>query len=376
MANFYGPWATTIHVGPHSQLSTFWKRRFLMLVAVRQSNIGLGWRGVLGLAAVAAITWSVPTLRDGPEIAAAEPEPDTTASAAVQEEGNLRESSAAQAEAPRQPSGDRQTGEDANTVDAFKKLYALSENEILKHVAPPFPDSRMTYYRQEHRSQAELIPKGPDNMFFRWEDGALKYWGMSFASGDGTSLPTVLRIVADIYPQEIVPKDDELLKTSIPGDFIVRVDDPTEKVIARLEEVLRNRIQLPVKIRLGMVEREVFVARGRFDFQPIDENRERIEVYGEKLNENPRVGGGGSGDFEKFLKWVGMWIEQPVVSDVDDPPESRLSWHYNLESPFTDEKRRKAKDPALVLKNLTPQTGLRFTQETRKIRALIVERDE
>lgn len=67
-----------------------------------------------------------------------------------------------------------------------------------------------------------------------------------------------------------------------------------------------------------------------------------------------------------------MWIEQPVISDVNTPPKERISWHYNLNSPFTDEERLKAKNPELVLKHITEQTGITFKREQRKVRALVL----
>ena len=70
-----------------------------------------------------------------------------------------------------------------------------------------------------------------------------------------------------------------------------------------------------------------------------------------------------------------MWIEETVVSDVAMPPSGRISWHYNLEGPYTDEERRRAKDPQVVLQNITTQTGIVFEKERRKVPSVVIERN-
>jgi hypothetical protein len=50
----------------------------------------------------------------------------------------------------------------------------------------------MEFYRQEYEGQAKAIPKGPTVMSFRWKNGSLHNWGMTFGEGDGTGLPTLL----------------------------------------------------------------------------------------------------------------------------------------------------------------------------------------
>ena len=43
--------------------------------------------------------------------------------------------------------------------------YGLAENRSVGYVAPPFPDVRMTYYKAGHPSQADSIPRGPDELY-------------------------------------------------------------------------------------------------------------------------------------------------------------------------------------------------------------------
>ena len=259
-------------------------------------------------------------------------------------------------------------GEEAE-ADDYEQLCQIMGSEVLKRIPPPFPESRLAYYQEKEGRQAELIPRGPENIYFRWDEGKLKRWGMSFG---GANLSTVLRMLTELYPQEIVG-DKELKGINIPGDFIVNVKASREDVVRRLEQILNEDMELNLSLAFREIEQDVYVARGEYKFTAINEDRKQVEIYGDKLNSDSSVGGGGSGDFNKFLEWVGMWIEQPIVSEVESPPSTRISWHYNLEGPFTDEERRRAKDPESVLNNLNKQTGLEFTREKRKVRMLALE---
>ncbi|HEY3393885.1 MAG TPA: hypothetical protein VGK58_14330, partial [Lacipirellulaceae bacterium] len=84
--------------------------------------------------------------------------------------------------------------------------------------------------------------------------------------------------------------------------------------------------------------------------------------------------GGGTGEFEEFLGWLGRWIGTPIVSEVDLKPTNQVSWHLHERSPSTEQTRSEDHDAILVLGNITLQTGLTFTLEKRPVRILFVER--
>jgi RNA polymerase sigma factor (sigma-70 family) len=273
-------------------------------------------------------------------------------------------------EAP--PAKDAGPAKDAD--DQLTKLYALPDGAVLKRVAPPFADARMAYYRKDHADQAKLIPGGPTNMFFRWKDGKLSNWGMSFG-GSGCSVPTLAEMLAGIYPQEI-DGDGKLLEEQVTGDFVVREGAPVEKVVACLDEILRKECELPVKLTQRDVARDVFVVKGRWKSAPLaGRNENEVDLYGKQLVPNSGAGG-GSGDLARFLRAAGSFMGRRLVSEVEAPPKGEVSWYNNRRSPFTEEQRLEDTDPELVLKHLTEQTGLTFKEERRKVRILFVERDE
>lgn len=257
-------------------------------------------------------------------------------------------------------------------IETFETAYSLSEGEVLARLIPPFIPERLVYYREKNPGQAQAIPRGPDSMFFRWENNKLVSRGMSFSNGQGMQVRGLLGMLADVFPQE-VEGDKAILDTQISGDFVLRTGESREHVVESLEAILRDEPKLPVRLRFRDVKRQVYVLRGEYEFTPLPDYPDSVQIYGDKLAPNSGSGGGG-GDFADFTRWVGMWIEQPVVAEVNNPPKS-LSWRYHLAAPFTKEQRAAAKDPRSVLHNLEGQTGLTFEEETREIRILFVERD-
>ncbi|MFA5393555.1 MAG: hypothetical protein WC081_05975 [Candidatus Ratteibacteria bacterium] len=229
------------------------------------------------------------------------------------------------------------------------KGYGLSANEDLKYINPSL--------REE---------KEPAGIFFRWSEGKdLSELGQ--ARDTTADVRGVLHILANIYSQEI-EGDQELLSAKVPGDFVVRAGTPPDKIVTRLEEVLRQDLKLPVRLAFRDVERKVIVAQGVFNRNPLFNRRpNQIEIYGENLNQDPKYGVVVSGDFQLFLKQVGMYLDRRVVGYAKIPNNSSLEWRYN------DEKGG-SKNIGLVFQHLTEQTGLTFKEENRLVRVLFVER--
>jgi hypothetical protein len=257
------------------------------------------------------------------------------------------------------------------SLDEFKRLYALKANESLNRIAPPFVPGRLEYYRRTNPSQAELISRGPDVMCLRWRDGNIKNWSMTFGTMD---LSSVLNNLANIYPQEI-QGDADLLKTPITGDWVLRVGTPEAEVYRRLEAILANECNLPVKLYVVAEQRSAWVAAGSFHVEPTNNESGEfspcVKIYGKKLSHDAH--GGGSGDFEKFLKHLGQFIGDRVVSKVEKPPEDFV-WFFHGDYFPTKAEEIDDRDPATVLKNITEQTGLKFYKQMSIVRVLHVKR--
>jgi hypothetical protein len=266
--------------------------------------------------------------------------------------------------------------------------YGLPPGKDIVRIAPPFPPIRMEYYRTGHPTQSEHIPAGPSAMVFRWDDGRLKNWGMTFGDpvDGGYDLTEVLDALADIKSQQIHGPSD-VLKTQLPGDWVIRSGTSEEKILEQLETILANELKLAVNLEFREVERPVYVASGEYEFTPLpgqpgkgkliltDETitTDRIQIFGAQLVPNSGAGG-GTDHFDEFLAWLGRWIGTPIVSEVERKPANQLSWRLHERSPSTDETRGEDHDPNLVLPNITAQTGIVFSLEKRTVRILFVEK--
>jgi RNA polymerase sigma factor (sigma-70 family) len=263
------------------------------------------------------------------------------------------------------------SAQEKKELAAFHRLYALPPGVHVKRFAPPYAPEREAFYR---RINGDL--KGhpvPGAMYLR-SNGTRVLDEISATNGPGSSLhhlPYVLQF--GIFPQQVEgPRD--LLDAQIDGDFIVRVGVPANKVVSALEIILRQECHVAAKLSLREVERKVIVVTGNYKASPLQGRPANlVEIYGAMLVEDGG-GGGGSGDFATFLRWVGMYINRQVVNEAAETPKGTLRWHYNERPKFTDEERGADHDEKLVLKHLVEQTGLSFSEATRRVPVLFVER--
>lgn len=251
-------------------------------------------------------------------------------------------------------------------LNGFYQAYSLEDGEVVKHFAPPFHPGRVVYYQQTQRpSRARANEDEPDSFFFRWYVTRLEcFSGAVFGVG---GLSDLIPIFLDVHRHEI-EGDQELLNGPIRGDWILRSSTSDEQILAGMERILRDELQIPLKISIKELEREVLVAKGDFRFTPIGESKQ-IQVYSKAVVEKGH--GGGSGDLDRFLRGVGKFVDRRIVSDVKFPPKDRMSWRYN--EPMRHGKMIQ-KDAEQVLKHVAAQTGLTFISDVRPVRVLMVER--
>jgi hypothetical protein len=260
---------------------------------------------------------------------------------------------------------------DDDAVARFEKLYALEEGQVVKRVPPPFSADRLAYYRIKHFGQAEAIPEGPDIMFLHFEQGKVKSWGMTFG---GVRLPNVLQMIAKIHRQEI-EANDVIKNTEVSGDFVFRPNASRDELLDGFMQIARNELQSPWQYEWREVERDAIVVTGEFERTPLLPSNDHIHLFGARLNEEGS-GGGSSGNFDGFLKDVGAWLEMPVINEVENPPDGSLVWRYHQGIGGSDEERELAKNPDVVLTNLSLQTGLNYLVEKRTVSLLFIETTE
>ena len=80
----------------------------------------------------------------------------------------------------------------------------------------------------------------------------------------------------------------------------------------------------------------------------------------------------GSYSFESLLKRLSRSVDRPVLDEVSRPPKNELIVDDNVRRTSKPSQRTEW-DEAALLKHLSEQTGLTFTEKTRPVRVLHVQ---
>ncbi len=249
----------------------------------------------------------------------------------------------------------------------FKMAYALNEGEVLKLVRPPFPPSRMDFYRTSNPGQAKAIPEGPSQMTVRWdgESGRLECERLRFGGSDLEGLLLSLGIA-----RYAISADPGLLGAEVRCDLVVRKGATPEECVPALENVLRTVYKLPVRMTFKNEEREVIVARGSYALRPPQNGGDNgeVQIFDRDLDTGPGRAGGGTTSVAGLLEVLAETLQCPVVSEVE-PSEAKVRFAVHrdaLRTAYVDD----------VLRNVTAQTGLVFTRQTRTVRVLYLNKVE
>jgi len=273
--------------------------------------------------------------------------------------------------------------------DTAMEAYRLKPDENVRRVAPPFPTGRMEYYRRAHPRQAESMPDGPGTMYFQWKNDRREVNGMSFggvAVGERTGM--LLTRICGVGPQDL-RGDKDLLARSVPGDFIVRADASRDEILDDVRKILSSAWDTQVELTFAETEEDVYVARGKFELSDIAKERGLVIIEG-------TIQGGGAPTIEKVLEQrqgamrppfdyfvttsVAREIGFPVINEVDNPPDVRVFYSFLGSPPEELSKLRAGSSGGMfmpaepILKSVSEQTGLTFTNEKRKVTTLTLQR--
>ena len=272
----------------------------------------------------------------------------------------------------------------------FRKVYGLRDGELIRRIAPPYPECRAEYFKDQYREAyrrlkldppAEVLNKDYTDYYtkFGWKDG----WPVDELSMHNTPVkPDVgvrlLQLIhmATGFGHTRTEGDAELLERKVTGDFVVRADADPAKVAAALEKILRKEWDLAVSLSVEDVERDVYTLSGKYEAKPLaDRKKNFIEIYGFELTDR-KTGGGGSGSLQRMADHIEGFCESRfAIGEVAGAPKE-VEWHFNYRSSFTAVQRAQDTDPGSVMANIEAQTGLTAKLEKRKIKVLFVKKPE
>jgi RNA polymerase sigma factor (sigma-70 family) len=267
---------------------------------------------------------------------------------------------------------------------AFRKAYGLKDGELIRRVAPPYPECRAEYFkdrvREVYRRTKQDLPEAEANRDysdhftkFGWKDNwivdQLIMHQVPVMSDEGATLGQVTHMTTG-FGHTRTEGDADLLALKVTGDFVVRADAQPEKVAAALQTILRKECGLNLSLTVQEHERDVYVLSGKYEAKPLpNRKKHQIEVYAVKLMDQT-TGGGGSGNLQEMADHLESFIEGRVAIGAVAGAPKEVEWHYNY-TPSTEQER--VQDAVAVMKNITAQTGLIAKLEKRKIKVLVVK---
>jgi thiol-disulfide isomerase/thioredoxin len=260
----------------------------------------------------------------------------------------------------------------------FEAAYRLEGQELLRHIPLPYPSERKDFFWRQFSRWGwffvpnEQMPRIPESAVLTWDEQKKQMDG-----GMNAGNLTILDVLTNFgFEGRDFQGDLQLLQRLVPGDWVKRNGAQREDLLAPFERILREQMDLPIRFVSDEVEREVFIATGRFDFHPIStEYGADIALFVEKPDppENIR-GGGGSGDLNSFLDYVGRLGNVRIINKSVSGAGENLRWRQHS----TAKKSRFWTNPALIdvlLQNISRQTSLRFQKDRQREHVWLVKTD-
>jgi hypothetical protein len=252
--------------------------------------------------------------------------------------------------------------------------YGLKTDEVLRRVGAPFPACREAYLQSLKADLFSDLNVDEIVANYRWDGKNVEWWSLAPAPDKrmSWSLGNVLAHCG-VLSQE-TEGDTALFDQHIAGEFVVRTGAPIDKVITRLEQILKEELKIHIRLKFAQVEREVIVVRGKYESKPrVNRKLDQVDLFAVSLNEDSGSGGGW-GTFDEFLGAIGSYIGRRLVSELPKSPAGKIRWYYHNSARVLDGPDPN-QDPDGVLKNVTAQTGLTFQTEKRKVSVPFVEKE-
>ena len=251
----------------------------------------------------------------------------------------------------------------------LERVYGLEKGHVLKRVARPFIPERMEWYRAENGAQARAIPRGPDYVVFDWNDGTgLRSWGMGFGF-EKMPLRSVLLNALRLKSYEF-EGPAELLGLDLAGDWVVRPDAEIGEKLKAMGAIVKQAHGRTVRFEKRELPREVIVAGGRWNFQPLKGtyNEKWVHLF---VGEQDRTegAGGGSGDLAEFLQMLGDRVGSSVVDEVEGERPGMIAWGHHHSSRLSRDAAGPERLEKLMklLDTVSKQTGLTLEPARRNV---------
>jgi hypothetical protein len=261
----------------------------------------------------------------------------------------------------------------------LQQVYGLQKGEVFKLVRQPFIEERRMLYEPNGFTAANGFSR-PSSLLLNFYDGKFNLQGMAMTDKSGqTSGGWTVKWLAEVamnLDEQDIEGDAAILDTTQKGDIVY---DPSIRGSSRmqrgLEQFLFQTLGQRVRLTFRNVERPVVVFRGTWHWNGNKGSKNVIEIYGASLGADPKW------DLERaeyknsarFAEALGTWVHESVFIDAIAAPTIIYS-HENSIGDGSAAAKAHAHDLKLVCDHVAEQTGLTWTQETRSVRRLFIEK--
>ena len=264
----------------------------------------------------------------------------------------------------------------APQVSAFAQIYALAPGELVKHITDAPAEIRDPFIREHfNSSQASRA-----TLFIGWIGNDMAGYG--FFGARRYSLSALAEQILSLESLEV--EGNLANRTITGGDFSFSPDAPPDQLRAALQKILQDDFQLPVSLQFRDVPRKVIVLRGKWKFTPNPDVPATnsptgpfglpipcVDIYGgDPFDKDSTLTASGSGPSRALASNLADWIHQQVIIEATGFPPL---FGYRCHSPRANDPDALAHDRDSVLKHITDQTALTWSEETRTVHRLFIE---
>jgi hypothetical protein len=262
---------------------------------------------------------------------------------------------------------DAKPGDDAEKK-RFREVYQLKEGEAVKFIPAPFMPGRGDYL---NRSASDTL-RLRGQLTCAWDDtkqGEDRLMRRSFSSGNGT-ITSAFADCGQLTSTEYELEGSDVDKQKpLDGDWIFRMSASREERMKAVEKIVAERAKVPVRAQKVKADREVLVARGKFQHKKLRGtlNDDAVHLYTNELDRQEGAGGGG-GKLRDFLVRVGDYTRYRVIDETESSDE-KVVWRNHNSAGIHN---RNPDWLTQLLKNVQDQTGLEFKFEQRPVELWVI----
>jgi hypothetical protein len=241
-------------------------------------------------------------------------------------------------------------------------IYSLDADETLRFIPPPFTPQRSARFIASAFPGAQ---RPQMRVMYRVIGGKIAYTAP--ATGTAT-VDSAFRWCTHLYRSAQLEFTRELAQLPADGDWVVRHEAAPERRLKALESILSGVTGRKLAIERLAVERDVIIARGKWDFHPSDDSK-AMQFY--LPDADPRRGGWGT-LADSFFS-LEKDVQRRIIDETEEPHPARVYWagrSFSMPGDQPESWRNEA------LAAIEKQTSLKFVQTRRVIPVWIVSEKE